>query len=286
MFIIEVTISGCRIMQNTRKSAMLLKIQLIFTRCRTGHLVMLFVGIMSLVSCLAENSEDLILQTLPVTPMLSIEPGKHDLGLGEQRFINRTSVWRDGFIYIPKLVTTGKPIPLLVWLHGGGGSAVDIKHIIPLAENFGVVILALDSRHNTWDAIDSPYGPDILFIDKALRYIFQRVNIDTQRIGLGGLSDGASYTLSVGRTNGDLFTHLIAVAPAPWFIGTPSELSGQPRILIAHGLDDNVYNVRGSRWRIVPALMSDGYDVTYLEFDGPHSVPDNVASQILYWFTQ
>lgn len=40
-----------------------------------------FAGIMLLVSCLAEESEASSLQTRPVTPMFSIEPGKHDLGL-------------------------------------------------------------------------------------------------------------------------------------------------------------------------------------------------------------
>jgi phospholipase/carboxylesterase len=273
-------------MQNTRMSAMLLLVPLIFTRCRLGYLLILFVGIMPLVACLPKSPEVPSLQARPVTPQFLIEPGVHDLGLGGRHLINQSTVWRDGFIYIPKVMTTGKPLPLLVWLHGGGGNAVDIKHALPLAEELGVVVLALDSRHNTWDAIDSPYGPDVLFIDKALRYIFQRVNIDTQKIGLGGLSDGATYALAVGRSNGDLFTHLIAVAAAPWFLASPSALIGKPRILIAHGLKDNVYNVRGSRWAVVPALKRDGYDVTYFEFDGPHWVPMTVASKILCWLAR
>jgi predicted esterase len=273
-------------MKNIKISAMLVMVPLIFTRCRSGSLLMLFAGMMSLSGCFSEDPEVSSLQARPVAPILSIEPGEHDLGLGGRLFINRSWAWRDGFIYIPKVVATGKPMPLLVWLHGGGGSAEDIKRVIPMAEDLGVVILGLDSRHNTWDAIDSPYGPDVLFIDEALQYIFQRVNVDTQRIALGGLSDGASYALAVGRSNGALFTHLIGVAPAPWFLELPSPLIGQPRILIAHGLKDTVYNVRGSRWRIVPALKDDGYDVTYLEFDGPHTVTVPVASQFLSWLTQ
>ena len=82
-----------------------------------------------------------------------------------------------------------------------------------MAEEFGVVMLALDSRHNTWDGIDSPFGPDVQFIDAALRYTFERVAIDPGRIAIGGLSDGGSYSLSLGLVNGDLFTHLVAVAP-------------------------------------------------------------------------
>jgi len=175
-------------------------------------------------------------------------------------------------------------MPLLVWLHGGGGNAESFQYMFPLAEELGVVILALDARHNTWDGIDSPFGPDVLFIDAALQHTFERVAIDPQRIGLGGISDGASYALALGRTNGDLFTHLVAVAPG--LLKPPAPSIGNPRIFVAHGTRDNVYNVLGSRRFIVPRLKSDGYNVTYLEFDGPHWVPESVAYQILKWINQ
>lgn len=214
-------------------------------------------------------------------PTVVIEPGEHPLGLGGPLLINRSVSWRDGSLYIPGVSKSGKPMPLLVWLHGGGGRADNIKHVFPLAEELGVVILAIDARHNTWDGIDSPFGPDVLFIDAALRHTFERVAIDPQRIALGGLSDGAAYALALGRSNGDLFSHLIAVAPGR--LNPPSPPTGQPRILVAHGTRDNVYNVVWSRRFVVPGLKKDGYDVTYLEFDGPHWVPKPVGRQILQW---
>jgi len=186
-------------------------------------------------------------------------------------------------LYIPELAKQHKPMPLLVWLHGGGGSADDIRHIFPLAEELGVVVLAIDSRHNTWDGIDSPFGPDVLFIDAALQYTFERVAIDPQRIALGGLSDGAAYALALGRANGDLFSHLIAVAPG--HLNPPSPPVGQPHIYVAHGTRDNVYSVLGTRHFIVPRLKSRGYNVSYHEFDGPHWVPAQVAEKILTWLT-
>jgi phospholipase/carboxylesterase len=169
----------------------------------------------------------------------------------------------------------------LVWLHGGGGRASDIEYLFPLAEELGVVILAIDARHNTWDGIDSPFGPDVLFIDAALRHTFERIAIDPQRVGLGGMSDGAAYALALGRANGDFFSHLIAVAPG--YLDPPAPPTGQPRIFVAHGTRDNVYSVFRSRLFVVPQLKSAGYDVTYLEFDGPHWVPVPVARQALEW---
>ena len=46
------------------------------------------------------------------------------------------------------------------------------------------------------------------------------------------------YALSVGKINGDLFTHLIAVAPG--YIRAPAPPVGKPRIFLAHGTRDNV----------------------------------------------
>jgi phospholipase/carboxylesterase len=221
------------------------------------------------------------LQSRVVEPTDVADPGEYPLGLGGPLLINGAVSWRDGTLYIPRSSRSRASMPLLVWLHGGGGRASDIEYLFPLAEELGVVILAIDARHNTWDGIDSPFGPDVLFIDAALRHTFERIAIDPQRVGLGGLSDGAAYALALGRANGDFFSHLIAVAPG--YLDPPAPPTGQPRIFVAHGTRDNVYSVFRSRLFVVPQLKSAGYDVTYLEFDGPHWVPVPVARQALEW---
>ena len=218
-------------------------------------------------------------QARPAAPTLTIGAGEHALGMGTIRL--RDAAKRDGRLYVPRQAAPQRPLPLIVLLHGGGGRAEDFRSKFPLAEEFGVVMLALDSRHNTWDGIDSPFGPDVQFIDAALRYTFERVAVDPGRIALGGLSDGGAYSLSLGLVNGDLFTHLVAVAPG--FFAPPAPPTGRPRIFVAHGTRDNVYSVAGSRRGIVPQLKSAGYDVTYYEFDGPHWVTEAAARQALQW---
>ena len=115
-------------------------------------------------------------QARPMAPTLTIGAGEHPLGMATVRL--RDLAKRDGRLYVPKQAAPQRPLPLIVLLHGGGGRAEDFKSMFPLAEEFGVVLLALDSRHNTWDGIDSPFGPDVQFIDAALRYTFERVAID------------------------------------------------------------------------------------------------------------
>jgi phospholipase/carboxylesterase len=217
----------------------------------------------------------------PTKPTHKVAPGEHALGLGGWRLVNRDIIWRDGRLFIPTAAKTGEPLPLLIWLHGGGGESGDFVHNFSEAEKLGIVVLALDARHNTWDGIDSRIGPDVKFIDKALKYTFERVNIDPKHIALGGLSDGASYSLTIGRSNGNLFTHLIAFAPR---LRKPrGPLVGKPLIFIGHGIKDNVYSVRLSQMYNVPMLIDAGYDVTYYEFDGPHWVPESAAREAMQW---
>lgn len=213
----------------------------------------------------------------PAAPTVAVEPGEHRLGLGA------ATTRRDGILYVPRSAVS-HPLPLLVLLHGGGGRANYFRFTFPLAEEAGVAILALDSRDNTWDAIDSPYGPDVLFLDAALQHTFARVAIDPRRVALGGISDGASYALSLGMANGDLFTHLVAVSPG--FIAPPSPPVGRPVIFVAHGTRDNVYSVEGTRRNIVPRLKDSGYDVTYREFDGPHSMLPPTAREVMEWLVR
>lgn len=209
-----------------------------------------------------------------------IAPGEYPLGMATWRL--KDAARRDGRLYVPRRAGPQHPLPLLVLLHGGGGRAEDFRSKFPLAEESGVVMLALDSRHNTWDGIDSPFGPDVEFIDAALRFTFERVAIDPGKIALGGLSDGGFYSL--GLVNGDLFTHLVAVAPG--YFAPPAPPTGRPRIFVAHGTRDNVYSVAGSRGRIVPRLKSERYDVTYYEFDGPHWVTEPAAREALQWLVR
>lgn len=218
------------------------------------------------------------IEARPVTPRYPVAAGPHPLGIG--RAVYR-GLRRDGVLYVPARAAAGHAVPLLVMLHGGGGRASDFAFMFPIVEAFGVALLTLDARHNTWDGVDSPFGPDVLFIDEALAHTFARVAVDPTRLALGGLSDGGMYALTIGRINGDLFTHLIAFAAG--YVQEPAPPVGTPRILVAHGTRDTVYRVATSRSRLVPQLRRAGYDVTYHEFDGPHFVTPDAARAALAW---
>ncbi len=209
----------------------------------------------------------------PGSPTVTPTVGLTELGLG---------IGRDGLLYVPESYSPDTPAPLFIALHGAGGAADNWASYPDRAEARGMVFLAPDSRFRTWDLLLGGFGPDVEFLDVALAHTFERTLIDPTRIALGGFSDGASYALSLGLSNGDLFSHLVAYSPGFY---VPSEpLVGKPPIYVSHGTQDAVLPVAGSRDIIVPALREAGHDVTYEEFDGGHGVPAEISESALDWF--
>lgn len=189
---------------------------------------------------------------------------------------------RDGLFYVPATYRANRSAPLLLMLHGAGGDAAGaLRMVQPWADAFSTIVLAVDSRDRTWDVIVRRYGSDIALIDRALAKTFQRYAINPNRVAIGGFSDGASYALSVGITNGDLFTHILAFSPG--FVA-PADHIGKPRVFISHGQRDTVLPIERCSRRIVPQLQKVGYEVCYREFDGPHSVPTEIAQEGMHWF--
>jgi len=162
-------------------------------------------------------------------------------------------------------------------LHGAGGTAGQVVPMLQaMADQHGVLIVAPDSRaRGTWDVIRGAYGPDIQFIDQALDFVFMRFSIDARHIAIGGFSDGASYALSVGLMNGDLFQHILAFSPG---FAAPGQRIGKPRIFISHGNRDDVLPVERCGRQLARELSRAGYEVDYREFAGGHVVPRELVS--------
>jgi len=185
---------------------------------------------------------------------------------------------RDGRIFVP---TRGRAsYPLMLLLHGATGSGERIERRLQgLAEELGFIIVAPDSRGMTWD--HDTRGTDVAFIDRALQDVFARYPIDTSHVAIAGFSDGASYALTLGIINGDLFTHVIAFSPG--YIAT-EYFHGKPPIFISHGTEDEILAVERTATVLVPGLRRNGYRVEYREFEGPHTIPPEVARQAMEWW--
>ncbi len=190
---------------------------------------------------------------------------------------------REVYLYVPAGYRPGRPAPLAVLLHGAGEDARDgLALIRAQADQASLILIAPNSHGPTWDFVRGGYGPDVTAIDRALEETFSSYAVDPSRVAVGGYSDGASYALSLGIMNGDLFTHVMAFSPG---FMAPVMQAGSPQIFVSHGVRDRWLPIERCSRRIVHQLKSAGYDVTYKEFDGPHVVPPMIGREATSWFT-
>jgi phospholipase/carboxylesterase len=204
----------------------------------------------------------------------TVEPGTHALQLRAER---------DALLYVPKSARLDQPAALMVYLHGATGSEEQgIRRLGPLADEMGFLVLSPASQSGTWDAIRDEYGPDVKLLDRALERTFAMCRVDPKRIGISGFSDGASYGLGLGIANGDLFGSVLAYSPG--FIPPRTGRRGKPRIFVSHGRQDTILPIERCSRILVPELSKAGYPVTFREFDGPHTVPKEIAEESMRWF--
>ncbi len=126
------------------------------------------------------------------------------------------------------------------------------------------------------------FGPDVASIDEALRRTFARYAVAPGQVHAAGFSDGASYALSLGLSNGDIFRRIVAFSPG---FAAPARRVGRPEIFIAHGRSDQVLAIDPTSRRVVRRLRDAGYEVLYREFDGGHTVPADIAAAATTWMT-
>jgi phospholipase/carboxylesterase len=223
---------------------------------------------------LQRDDKEMRLRARPhANPPRSPASGRYPLGLDRER---------DGLVLVPSGYRPDAPAPLLVLLHGAGANAA---RLLPgfqnQADEAGVIILAPDSRGGTWDMILGNRGPDVAFLDAALEHLFSICAVRQDRIAIGGFSDGASYALSLGMANGDLFRHILAFSPG--FAAPPAQHGG-PRIFMSHGTRDGVLPIDRCSRPLRERLERAGYEVRYREFDGEHIVPPTMIADAFQWW--
>lgn len=215
-----------------------------------------------------------LFQSRPHAPTMSpeIASGRRSLAFGD----------RSADLFVPDHDLQERPLPLLVAMHGASG--VDgglVAAAIDRARIGKAIVVAPKSVGSSWDMLRGGYGPDVAFIDYLLDWSMARFPVDARRIGIGGFSDGASYALSLGLMNGNLFAHVLAFSPG--FI-LPGPRAGRPRIFVSHGRSDHILPIESCGRRIASELRRQGYDVAYREFDGDHIVPAAIADAGMHRF--
>lgn len=202
---------------------------------------------------------------------------------------------RGGVLHVPPSAED-RAVPLVVLFHGAGGNGTGIlEWLQSLCDTTRAAVLAPDSIGRTWDAVlveqdvfdvlsgtqhVRGFGPDVAALNDTLTGVFANVAIDPNRVVAAGFSDGATYALSLGLANGELFRRIIAFSPG--FI-VEAERRGRPEIFITHGRRDRILPIDRCSRRIVPQLKAASYAVMYREFDSGHELPETITQEAIDW---
>jgi len=261
-----------------------------FHRTRLAHGALGAVGAAVVAAIIAGAPASLRAQQAPAAPVQPADPagpqtpaapqpapipyGKTKLGLSEGL--------RDGALYVPKSYRDDTPMPVMVMLHGYSGWGDELASTFALAEEFGVVVVAPDSRDVTWGRSAPGFDSDVRFISAAFRKAAETLNLDPARVALAGRSDGAGYALSMGLAYGDTFNHVASIAGG---LMTPVRRKGKPKVFIVHGTRDQQMPIERTGRLFQQTLKDEGYDVTYREYEGGHATPPEVVREVFAWLT-
>ena len=185
-------------------------------------------------------------------------PGLHQCAVGAER---------PALLRVP----AGEPTGLAMLFHGAGGGpdgAIDL--LAGRADAEGLLVLAPASTGRTWDLVGGPVGPDLRQCATLLGQVLRGWPVRYDDRLVAGFSDGASYALSLGLSNGDVFS--FAAGFSPGFVTAPVR-HGRPRVFVSHGTADAVLPIERCGRAVARQLREADYDVTYDEFADGHLVP-------------
>jgi poly(3-hydroxybutyrate) depolymerase len=185
-------------------------------------------------------------------------------------------------LYVPTTYTGTKPFPLIVALHGLGGTEDSFfdgyeKRLPPLAEQHGYIVAAplgyrVDGSYG-WGLGNPPADPvarrtqDLSEQDvmQVLLHVRQQYKIDESRIYLLGHSMGAIGTWKIAPKYSEIWA---AIAPISGS-GAPATLERIRQVpeIIVHGDNDPTVPVTGSR-TMVAKMKELGIEHRYIEVPG------------------
>jgi poly(3-hydroxybutyrate) depolymerase len=205
-------------------------------------------------------------------------------------------------LYVPTTYTTSKSMPLIVALHGLGGSEASFfeayeKRLPAIAEKHGYILVApLGYRPDGfygWGVGEPPADPAARRLQErseqdvmeVLARVRQDYRVDGSRIYLMGHSMGAIGTWRLAAKYPDIWAAIGLFSGS----GTPStvaKMGGIPQVVV-HGDKDPTVPVNASRL-MVAEMKRLGVEVQYIEVPGgDHSsvVPPNLEAAVSFFDT-
>ncbi|HNV72206.1 MAG TPA: PHB depolymerase family esterase, partial [Candidatus Ozemobacteraceae bacterium] len=142
----------------------------------------------------------------------------------ERRSLQFGPLTRTYELFVPKNVVGSSPVPLLLVLHGGGGTGRGMQYLTlgrfnELAEREGFVVAYPDGLKKNWnDGRDVPASEahaskldDVGFLKALIQKLQTELSIDPSRIYACGISNGAFMSARLAIEAPDVFAAVALV---------------------------------------------------------------------------
>jgi len=206
----------------------------------------------------------------------------------------------DYTIIVPKNVES-QQLPLLVFLHGWGGTK---NQFIPFVKSdfddmlvvFAQAPFKEGEKGNSWSRMvlgKREYKENLrqaeysrIQINNLLSKLIKENNIDTQRIFICGMSQGAMMTLRVGLNPPYLAKGLICIngrLPAKMLIDSlPDEVKSKLNLFLINGIQDTIIPIASAR-KMVKELNRMGLKLTTQESNMGHPLDRKLILAFKPW---
>ena len=194
---------------------------------------------------------------------------------------------RGGFsFYIPENKSQKASLPLIVALHGSSGHGADfLWNWLKEARSRGFLLLCPTSSEQTW-SLENVWE-DLFKILTAIDNLSEISSINSEKILITGMSDGATFSMLAGLRKSTPFTHIApfsGIMPASLAKMSDDTLATDRPVFLVHGAEDKIFPVE-TAFLTKSELETAKVEVVLKTKNGlGHTYARNEHDSLLNWF--
>ena len=194
---------------------------------------------------------------------------------------------RGGFSsYIPENKSQKASLPLIVALHGSSGHGADfLWNWLKEARSRGFLLLCPTSSEQTW-SLENVWE-DLFKILTAIDNLSGISSINSEKILITGMSDGATFSMLAGLRKSTPFTHIApfsGIMPASLAKMSDDTLATDRPVFLVHGTEDKIFPVE-TAFLTKSELETAKVEVVLKTKNGlGHTYARNEHDSLLNWF--